>query len=247
MWKGAGWGVILFLVIAAAGALTPLRIPLLKVAGRDYAALQFQKQTAEAGLARPQVQASPEHARVEARVDVRLEAWHKRNETLSVFGLLGWLMDLWPWLLGLGVALPVLGGLIGAQPRAVRATRGTHRAEPRLPDQDPGLNRASHRASTAAEAPAPLPPDALSFAEPVVESPSASPSPAASVEPPPPLHAVVATGESAGETPVVPATPAAPATPLPPSEWSWNARPAPRTTPGRPKPPPVESPNADAV
>src|SRR5690606_10518761 len=46
VWKGVGSGLILFFVIVAVGALTPLRIPLLKIAGRDYAALQLQEQAA---------------------------------------------------------------------------------------------------------------------------------------------------------------------------------------------------------
>src|SRR5690606_33343799 len=92
-WKGAGLGAILFLVIAAVGALTPLRVPLLKIAGRDYPALQLQKEAAQAAVSSRAPVSGPD-ALTRERVDVRLEAWHKRNATLSVFGLLGWLMEM---------------------------------------------------------------------------------------------------------------------------------------------------------
>ncbi|HLU69712.1 MAG TPA: hypothetical protein VKZ88_02970 [Fibrobacteria bacterium] len=218
-WKGAGLGAILFLVIAAVGALTPLRVPLLKIAGRDYPALQLQKEAAQAAVSSRAPVSGPD-ALTRERVDVRLEAWHKRNATLSVFGLLGWLMEMWPWLLGLGVALPLLGGLIGAQD------------ERRNPGHEGRGRRDTPSGSPRA-------------AGPVVDSPVARPPAAVPTEPEPPAASVVEPPPAA--TPVVPAAPAPPSAPLPPSEWSWNARPVPRRAPGRPKPPPVESPNSDAV
>ncbi len=226
-----------------------MRVPLLKIAGRDYPALQLQKEAAQAAVS-SRAPVSGADALTPERVDVRLEAWHKRNATLSVFGLLGWLVELWPWLLGLGVALPVLGGLIGAQTRARPEAAGTPAglrpapktrmtSTPRDPAPDPV-------AAGPAEVPRPVPAARVPRAAgPVVESPVARPPAAAPEEPAPSLPPVVEPPPSA--TPIVPAAPAAPATPLPPSEWSWNARPAPRRTPGRPKPPPVESPNSDAV
>src|SRR5690606_41331986 len=83
-------------------------------------ALQLQEQAATSRS--PQVSSGEAPAR--ERVAVRMDAWHKRNERLSVFGLLGWFMDLWPWLLGLSVGLPVLGGLIGTQTRVPAGTQG---------------------------------------------------------------------------------------------------------------------------
>src|SRR5690606_18422907 len=90
-----------FLVLAAVAYLTPLRLPVLKLAGRDHAVIRLQ-------AAAP---GAPERPGLAAR----RAAWARDHARLSLFGFVRWADDLWPWLVGLGFALPVLGGLVGAQ------------------------------------------------------------------------------------------------------------------------------------
>jgi hypothetical protein len=200
VWTGVGAGLIVFLMLASVSYLTMLRVPVLKVLGHEYAALQLRQQHGTE-TASP---AAPAYRSVAGSKE-RLHAWHKRNATITVFSFLGWLVDLWPWLLGLGLCLPVLGGLIGAQVPAPGGAPVRHQTGPKItPARPPRGER-------------------------VPSEPDATPTLASQTPPP--------------EPDVV----SAPAPPPPPEEWSWNARPAARTAPGRPKVPPVKSPNGDAL
>lgn len=200
VWKGVAAGFALFLALSGVALFTPARTPVLKTLGRDYAAVRLEAR--HVALAAPARGSTPARVSAERPGDrtspaARLAAWEARAKRFSVFGLMGWLADLWPWLVGFGVALPVLGGLIGAQ--------------------------AGGRRAPSAASPAAVPPAREADSEEVAApAPGTAELPAS--EPPPPLPP-----------------------PTPPETWNWNARAASRVTPARPKPPPVESPNADPL
>src|SRR5690606_23054822 len=93
-----------FLVLAALASLTALRLPVLPHAGAEYAALELRRQALTALASRDA-----------SSVEARLAAWERLASRPTPYGLMAWVADLWPWLLGFGLACPVLGGLIGAQ------------------------------------------------------------------------------------------------------------------------------------
>jgi hypothetical protein len=190
-WKGIAVGLGLFLTVSAIALLTPARVTVLKAAGRDYAALRLERRVLAQETASPQAP-----ARLKA-LETRVEAFDRRNASLSPFGLLGSLIDLWPWFIGLGVALPVLGGLIGAQVKPSGHTHARSQESSPMPE---------HTESQ------------------ILSTPST------------PL-----TSLTAADGPDV-----VPPPPPPPETWSWNAKPAARTPSGRPKTPPVKSPNGDS-
>jgi|GEM_PF-5920370 len=185
-WKGFAAGLGLFSAVAGVTLLTPARPAVLKALGRDHAALRLERRLVAA------LPAETPAAELKARrraLENRFESWERRNARLSAFSVAGGVFDLWPWLFGLGLALPVFGALIGAQ------VGRDGRDEARL-------------------------------IAPVAADPTRSEG-RNSVDPP--------YSEDAPTTPKE--------TPPPPETWSWNAKPAARTTPARPKPPAVESPH----
>ena len=232
-WRGVWMGWVAFLVLAALSYLTPVRLTVLKLAGRDYAVMRLEAASTSpspGGSERPDLAA-------------RRAAWARDHARLSPFGFVRWADDLWPWLVGLGIALPVLGGFIGAQAggrgRALAtsanslssAAGGATTAVPgaatdRLTASRPKAASAAAVASSVtstADVPTSLPTSGASRDQ------TAAPRPVAPLEP----STDAPTDVLATEAPTLPADPAA---------WSWNARPAPRAAP-RPKPPPVISPN----
>lgn len=199
VWSGIGAGWLLFLLLAAFAYLTPARLQFARFAGRDHAVLlaehTLRLQTLEAAQSARDPASAYDGARAAvAESEKRIAAWRRVNSGISAFGFLGWVLDLWPWLLGLALALPVLGGLIGAQA-----------GQPDVWSQ---------HAARAAPSPAP---GTSADAVPRVSEPGAI-SPVSSV-------------------------PAAQAEPAQPADWNWNAQPAVRNAPARPKSPPVKSPH----
>lgn len=178
----AGW--LLFLLVAAAAYLTPVRLPAMRFAGRDYTALvaerTFRQRELEAlqphGAASRARDQEPAVERARTRLadaETRLMAWTRANARISPFGFLGWLSDLWPWLLGLGLALPALGGLIGVQIREARdaAARGvpSPRGEADGPEKFPPSPAASPASADAEPAAVPTEPSSWAWnAGPVV-------------------------------------------------------------------------------
>jgi hypothetical protein len=217
--RGIGAGLGVFLALAGLAYLTPARVPVMEAAGRDYTVLQYQLQARQQALDLLQPQgsgralaASPpavERARAGvAAAQTRIGAWQRLNSVISPFGFLGWVSDLWPWLLGLGLALPALGGLVGAQ----------------LATKNPEWGVRHPPSPSSAAAPPSLPSD------PEASGPSSTAPPTSpSISPFP---------SSAPFTEVPPSTAGSE-----PATWNWNARPAARATPARPKPPPVKSPH----
>ncbi len=126
----AGW--LIFLLLAALAYLTPARLSVMRFAGRDYTALMMEHSAREQALqalqpngntrsfARDQESAVARARTALADADMRIVAWARANARISPFGFLGWLSDLWPWLLGLGIGLLLFGGLIGVQIREAR-------------------------------------------------------------------------------------------------------------------------------
>jgi hypothetical protein len=131
IWFGIGGGWLLFFALAGIAYFTPARILVLQVAGRDHAALRIEgesrrlalealrpEQYRSEGLGAFSAEKGAAVARARAALsenETRLAAWRRVHSRISPFGFLGWLSDLWPWLLGFGIAFPVLGGLVGAQ------------------------------------------------------------------------------------------------------------------------------------
>jgi hypothetical protein len=222
-----GW--LAFLVIALAAYVTPARVPVLMLAGRDYAVLRLQLQARQQAVETLQPQGStlnraqdraPALTRARtgtSNVEARMEAWRRLNSAMSPFGFISWLSDLWPWLLGLGFAFPVLGGLIGAQvPKRVRV--GGSGSREHKPDTD---SQSDSRIWGVRHPPVPEPePTQLKVSGKTTEIPTSNPPQENDV----------------GESRTLPADPAA---------WNWSARPAARNAPSRPKPPPVKSPHGN--
>lgn len=215
--RGALAGWMVFLALAILASLTPLRVPALQFAGRDAAVL---RQDARAAVT------------AEQRADVaqRRAEWQRLHGHLSPFGLLAWAQDLWPWLLGLGLALPLLGGLVGAQ------TTTASRPRPDASKENAGAGPAPAAVPIAGVPP--VPPREAELAAPVSPRPGPEPEPArahAPAKPPP--------EERPGEPPPwSPPPPPPPVRPPDPAAWDWRVRPALRPS-ARPKPPAVESPN----
>jgi hypothetical protein len=131
IWFGIGGGWLLFFALAGIAYFTPARLLVLQVAGRDHAALRIEEKSRRLALEtlRPErfrseglsafsadKAAAVERARAGVNeTETRLTAWRRVHSKISPFGFLGWLADLWPWLLGFGIAFPLLGGLVGAQ------------------------------------------------------------------------------------------------------------------------------------
>ena len=125
--RGIGIGIGVFALLSAVCLLTPLRKPILAVAGRDTPALEYRLQTQRDTLDALQTRASgarlspAERASLESVRDAyvatreRIDARDRMNSRLTLLGLFDWIRELFPWLLAFGLALPVLGGLIGAQ------------------------------------------------------------------------------------------------------------------------------------
>jgi hypothetical protein len=186
-------------------------------AGRDYAALRLQLQVREqvvetlqprGAALNPAQDHRPALARAHGGVANEaslIEAWRARNARISPFGFLGWLSEVWPWLLGLGFALPVLGALIGAQ-----ASREGSVADDTLQVRVGGSGE--HKNTN--------PSHGADLAEPRIPVPN----------PNPPKGEDSEASRSLSPDPVA---------------WTWNARPAARTAPSRPKPLPVKSPHGE--
>lgn len=212
----AGWTA--FLVLVALAALTPLRVPVLQFAGRDAAVI---RQDARAAVT------AEEHEAVAGR---RAE-WYRLHGHLSPFGLMAWAQDLWPWLLGLGLALPLLGGLVGAQ----MATASSRPAKTK-----------TNTSTKAKTAPPPVPAAVPIAGEPPV--PPREAELAAPVSPEPKPRREPAPAPSAAESPPEqrlpePPPPLSSLRPPDPAAWDWRVRPVSRSASARPRPPAVESPN----
>lgn len=229
--RGTGVGFLIFLGIVILAYLTPLRIPVLKHAGRDYAAYQLQlrerQQAFEALRARDASSGTLERARNEiADAQASLRTWHRLSARISPFGLLAWFSNLWPWLLGLGIALPLLGGLIGRQIRTAEPAphRKFHPSEtPEAPepteaaeDREGGEAEVRTDPATPTESPA-------EDAGPAPQEPQAPPAPEH-----PPVTSAPDRRDDSG-----------------PASWNWSARPVSRPPSARPKPPSVRSPHGD--
>jgi hypothetical protein len=189
IWFGIGAGWLLFFALAGIAYFTPARPAVLQVAGRDYAALRTEGEVRRLALAalRPERHrseglggfsadkaAAVERARAAlSETETRLAAWHRVHSRISPFGFLGWLADLWPWLLGFGIALPVLGGLVGAQRVSVAAKvpADAHRTSPPPASAEPaGATGGAAPEPSAAER-APVEPAAWAWnAQPIVRS-----------------------------------------------------------------------------
>ena len=215
-WVGLGTGAAAYCVLAAAAWLTPLRVPVLEWAGRDFAVLRHQAELYRAEQVRhPQDPALAEALR---ETESRKEAWRRSKEKTTLLGFAGWVVDLWPWLAFLGLALPFAGALVAAQggapPGAATPTRGSTAARrPQAPT--PAVD-------AAPEAPVPEPSRSTDPGIPPARQQDADP-------PVPPVPAV---------------PPAPPVTPDPrpsarpsasPADWDWSARPVARA-PRAPRP-----------
>jgi hypothetical protein len=240
-----GLGAAAFLLLAAAACFTPARVPLLQRMGREYPALQLRLQALrlEAEMLRPrgsgvsatspdfvsrdQVPALERAQAAVADAEARITSWRRANAQMTAFGFLGWLSDLWPWLLGLGFALPVLGGLIGAQAGRSGAPDpvGVHPAA--LPE--PAIH-ATGRTAAGLETRA------------IHASTGSATGRDMGVTVGSPLQAPVAPAFGADTAPMDP-----PVLPPDPAAWNWTARPAPRAESARPKPPPVKSPHGNEM
>jgi hypothetical protein len=203
--RGIGIGVGVFAVLSALCLLTPLRGPLLAVAGRDTPALEHrmraQRDTMDALQQRASdTRLSPvertaldqirnDYVATRERIDTRA----RMNARLTLLGLFDAVKELFPWLLAFGLALPVFGGLIAAQvkPRS-RAVAVVPRPAP-TPQTAPPVTP-----STVAVTP-PVPP----VEPPVTPQPLQSPT-----QPRPVRPAYVHPAAAAA---------AAPATPVPPT------------------------------
>jgi hypothetical protein len=213
--RGIGIGFGVFAVLFALSYLTPLRKPALAGLGRDYPALQYRLQAerdtldalqmrASNGLLSPAEQASLERVRRDyVLTRERLDDWGRMNARLTLFGFLDWIAELLPWLVAFGLALPVLGGLIGAQV----SKRG--RPAP-VPTGMP--------ASVPLDRPHPVPPPLAQAPKPAAPAPAPSPAPV----PGAPRHAyvhpaILAAKEGGTSAPVPASAPIAPMAPPAPA------------------------------
>jgi hypothetical protein len=187
------------------------------------------------------------------------------NARFSLFGLFDWIRELFPWLVAFGFALPVLGGLIGAQVRAD--------SRPPLPARSHPDTDAANPPSVPLDRPRPVPPPPAPrpaapvrqpYVHPAVAAAATAIPPAAPASPPRPAGAPsrsVAQRPLPGSPVILPpdiVTPAAPSSkgeetpPQPPAapaeapaqDWGFRHTPTPLETRPRPKMPPVRSPHS---
>jgi hypothetical protein len=247
--RGIGIGLGIFIVGVALVFFTPLRKPVLAAAGSSYPALQYrlraerdtmdalQKRGSETRLS-PAERASLDQVRNDY-VSTReaIDNWQRANSRITLFGLIEWVDELLPWLLAFGLALPVFGGLIGAQVRVA--------GEPPAPAPS---SHPIHPASVPLDRPRPVPPQR----PPLVTGPGGrvlNPTPAAPVTPvrtttpgAPVTHATKPAPLPG--SPVPPWSPAPASAPTPPAQdWGFRHQPTPLDPRPRPKMPPVRSPN----
>jgi hypothetical protein len=248
--RGAAIGFGIFALLAAVCLFTPLRQPLLAVAGLETPALTYRLQAQRDTMDALQTRASVRHLAPAERAALERA---RMNARFSLFGLFDWIRELFPWLLAFGLALPVLGGLIGAQ---VGANNGAFRADGNLPLRAPhGTPDAVNPPSVPLDRPRPVPP-------PPPAAPPGTPVRQAYVHPA--VAAATAPGKG-GETPplpsaaqrplpgspvilppdiVAPAAPSAAPDEPPSQDWGFRHPPTPLETRPRPKMPPVRSPHA---
>lgn len=205
-WTGLAAGVLAAFVLAAAAWLTPLRVPVLERAGRDFAVLRHQAERYRAELRlRPGDLAALEALRNTER---RMATWRRSKEKSSVLGFAGWVVDLWPWLAFIGITFPAAGVLIASQRGGSGAASPTRLASTsRRPQASP---------PEAGVVPPPPPP--------MPSVPAIEPDPVPSPAPPPPAQ------EAPQPPEPHPFRPSAS-----PADWNWSVRPAPRS-PRAPKP-----------
>jgi hypothetical protein len=260
--RGFGIGAAVFVLLSALCLLTPLRSPLLAVAGRDTPALEYrlqaQRDTMDALQARasgsrlsPAERASLERVQNDyVATRERIDARARMNARFTLIGLFDWVLELLPWLLAFGFALPVFGGLIGAQMSAQRVASAARPAP--APSSPPPSSYAPP--SVPLDPPRPVPPPLRpasapaaakpvrqAYVHPAVAAAAAPASPPAATAPPspPPTAARPLPG-----SPVVMPPAAAP----PPQDWGFRHQPTPLENRPRAKQPPVRSPhtlNAD--
>jgi hypothetical protein len=225
--RGIGIGVAVFAVLSALCLLSPLRSPVLAVAGRDTPALEHRLRTQRDTLDALQKRASEtrlypaERAALDqvrndfAATRERIDARSRMNARLTLLGLFDAVRELFPWLLAFGFALPVFGGLIGAQVVRAPRARAAH-----VPEGQPR--------PASVVTPVPVPPPSPRAVSPLPGSPV---------------------------PPLVPATPAPtpkraayvhPAAEPPARDWGFRHQPTPLESRPRAKMPPVRSPHADA-
>jgi hypothetical protein len=266
--RGIWMGLGVFALLAALAYLTPLRAPVLRAAGETYPSLQHRFETQRRTLDTLQMQASnaplsparqnlfAQTQRDFAASQQLLESWEKGQARLSLFGFVSWCLDLFPWLAAFGLALPILGGLIGAQV----APRAPKREPEPYPENPPSVPVTPAR---------PVPPRAQPQAAPAPPrhpAPAEAPAPAPRVETPPvPKPDFDRIGKPAfrddpaelarhpaleASRPPRPAPPPAPPATEPPAQSTaqagdWGFRHQPTPTEGRrPPAPPVRSPHA---
>jgi hypothetical protein len=236
--RGVGIGFGIFVLLAAVCLLTPLRRPLLAVAGRDTPALTLRLEAQRDTMDALQTRASERHLAPAERAALeqardgyaatreRIDARARMNARFSLFGLFDWIRELFPWLVAFGLALPVLGGLIGAQVRAD--------SRPPLPARSHPDTDAANPPSVPLDRPRPVPP-----VTPAQAGAPPAPRPAAPVRQPY-VHPAVA----AAATAIPPAVPAH-ASPLRPADAPSRSV-AQRPLPGSPVilPPDIVTPAA---
>lgn len=128
VWKGAGIGALLFAAVVAVLYLTPVRLPILNFAGREFPALRQGLQLRYAALQEREqrIAVSAADSVPEAVKTAQEKAWRdyagqrsalmariQLQSGISPEGFEAWVTDLWMWLLLLGFSLPVLGAWLG--------------------------------------------------------------------------------------------------------------------------------------
>jgi hypothetical protein len=255
--RGAAIGFGIFALLAAVCLLTPARGPLLAVAGRDTPALNYRLQAHRDTMDVLQARASERHLAPPERAALkqaregyvatreRIDTRARMNARFSLFGLFDWIRELFPWLVAFGLALPILGGLIGAQARVQERSPLPTRATP------DGVNPPS----VPLDRPRPVPPPPQArpgapvrqaYVHPAVAAAAAASTPAA---PPAPVPKPAAQRPLPGSPVVLPPDIVAPSAPAamsetPGQDWGFRHPPTPLETRSRPKMPPVRSPHS---
>jgi hypothetical protein len=243
--RGIGIGFGVFALLSALTLLTPLRAPLLASAGRDTPALayrlQAQRDTMDALQQRAsETQLSPaERASLEqVRNDYvatreRIDARVQMNARFTLLGLFDWIRDLFPWLLAFGLALPVLGGLIGAQVKSSSPVS-------RVPDGFSAAPAAAPIPSTPPAPPRPTAPVRPAYVHPA----AAAAKPLAAMRPLPGSPVILpGMTPTPAVPPAIPAASEAPPVAEAPKDWGFRHQPTPLESRPRVKLPPVRSPS----
>ena len=273
--RGIGIGLGVFAVLSALCVLTPLRAPLLAVAGREIPALEYRLQVQRDSMDALQMRSSDTRLSPAERAALdhvqsdyvatreRLDARARMNARLTLLGIFAALQELFPWLLAFGLALPVFGGLIGAQVQQTPKRRAPVPVTPPADFAPPSVPLDRPRVvvppvTTPTPPPPPRPvrpayvhPAAAAATPPATPPASAPPAPVpsapSSVMRPLPGSPVVLP-ESIVSVPVSPSAPPTSSSVETPSEnpsqdWGFRHQPTPLESRPRNKLPPVRSPH----